>query len=244
MQELLSQRSVTKQEFDEASARLKAAQAGLEMARSRRAQLDAKRARVEQEIRTAGIERSYTEITAPFAGTILSKSIEPGTLAVPGAALFTIEREGGYRLEAAVEESRLPLARVGKSVSVTIDGIGRSFVARIGEIVPAVDAATRTGTVKVDLPFVPELRSGLFGRLGFEMERRQGLAVPKDSVVTRGQLQSVYVAEGQIARARIVTLGESVKGQVEVLSGLSVGDRVITPIPPGLADGSMIAGRR
>jgi multidrug efflux pump subunit AcrB len=148
MQDLLSKRSITNQEFDEASARLKATQAGLDMASAKRTQLDSKLAQIEQEIRFAGIQRGYAEITAPFSGTILNKSVEAGSRAVPGAPLFTIEREGAYRLEASVEESRLYLARVGKAVSVSIDGIGQTFSARIVEIVPSVDPATRTGTVR------------------------------------------------------------------------------------------------
>lgn len=94
MQDLLNKRSVTNQEFDEASARLKATLAVLDMARAKRIQLDSKLAQIEQEIRSACIQRGYAEITAPFPGTILTKSVEPGTLAVPGAPLFTIEREG------------------------------------------------------------------------------------------------------------------------------------------------------
>ena len=243
IQELFNKRSVTNQEFDEASARLKAAQAGLGMARAKRAQLDSKMAQTEQEIRAAGIQRGYTEISAPFSGTILTKSVEPGTLAVPGAPLFTIEREGTYRLEASVEESRLQLARVGKSVLVTIDGADRTFPARIAEIVPSVDAAARTGTVKIDLPQLPELRAGLFGRARFDKGTHKVLTVPVASVVTRGQLQSVFVADNNIAHARLITLGASTKNQLEVLSGLNPGDRVIVPIPMGLSDGSPIEVR-
>ena len=243
MQDLLRKRSITNQEFDEASARWKAAQAGLEMARAKRVQLDAKLAQSEQEIRAAGIQRGYAEITAPFSGTILTKSVEPGTLAVPGAPLFTMEREGTYRLEAAVEESQLHTARVGKAVSVTIDGIDRTFPARIAEIVPSVDAAARSGTVKIDLPPLPELRAGLFGRARFDTGVHRVLTVPAAAVVTRGQLQSVYVAESNMARVRLVTVGASAKDHMEVLSGLNPGDQVVVPIPPGLTDGSPIEVR-
>ena len=114
IQDLLDKRSITNQEYDEASARWKAAQAALDMARARRTQLDAKMAQIEQEVRAAGIQRGYSEILAPFSGTIITKSIEPGTLAVPGAPLFTIERDAAYRLEASVEESRLSWRGLGK----------------------------------------------------------------------------------------------------------------------------------
>src|SRR6185312_2054932 len=244
MQDLLNKRSITNQEYDEASSRLKGAQAALDMARAKRTQLDAKMTQIEQEVRAAGIQRGYSEIVAPFSGTIITKSIEPGTLAVPGASLFTIERDGVFRLEASVEESRLSLARVGKTVSVTIDGIDRTFPARVTEVVPSVDAAARTGTAKIDLPSLPELRSGMFGRALFDTGGRNVLTVPSAGVMQRGQLQSVYIAENNIAHARLVTLGTRLKDKVEVLSGLNQGDRVIVPIPTGLADGAPIEVRQ
>lgn len=244
MQDLLDKRSITNQEYDEASARWKAAQAVLDMAVAKRTQLDAKMAQIEQEVRAAGIQRGYSEIIAPFSGTIITKSIDPGTLAVPGAPLFTIERDGAYRLEASVEESRLSMARVGKTVSVMIDGIDRTFPARVAEVVPSVDAAARTGTVKINLPSLPELRSGLFGRALFDTGGRKVLTVPSAGVLERGQLQSVYVAENNIAHTRLVTVGTRVNDRVEVLSGLNQGDRVIVPIPTGLADGAPIEVRQ
>ena len=222
----------------------KQAQAALDMARARRTQLDAKMAQIEQDVRAAGIQRGYSEIIAPFSGTIITKSIDPGTLAAPGAPLFTIEREGAYRLEASVEESRLSLARVGKAVSVTIDGIDQTFPARVAEVVPSVDAAARTGTVKIDLPLLPGLRSGLFGRALFDTGGRKLLTVPSAGIMERGQLQSVYVAENNVAHTRLVTVGTRVKDRVEVLSGLNQGDRVIVPIPTGLADGASIEVRQ
>jgi RND family efflux transporter MFP subunit len=197
-------------------------------------------AQIEQDVRAAGIQRGYSEIIAPFSGIIITKSIDPGTLAVPGAPLFTIERDGAYRLEVSVEESRLSLARVGNTVSVTMDGIDRTFPARVAELVPSVDAAARTGTVKIDLPRFSELRSGLFGRARFDTGGRKVLTVPSGGVMERGQLQSVYIAENNIAHTRLVTIGTRVKDRVEVLSGLNQGERVIVPIPMGLADGAPV----
>lgn len=244
VQDLLNKRSITNQEYDEASARSKAAQGALEMAQARRTQLDAKMAQVEQEVRAAGIQRGYSQVIAPFSGTIITKSIDPGTLAIPGAPLFTIERDGAYLLEASVEESRLFLARLGKTVSVTIDGIDRTFSARVAEVVPSVDAAARTGTVKIELPALPELRSGLFGRALFDTGQRKVMTVPSAGVTERGQLQSVYIAENGIAHTRLVTIGARLKDKVEVLSGLTLGDRLIVPIPTHLADGTRIEVRQ
>src|ERR1022692_1859633 len=139
------------------------------MARARRLQLNSKLAEVDQEVRSTEVTRSYADVLAPFAGVVVSKSVDPGSLALPGAPLFTIEREGAYRLEASVEESRLSAIRIGQPVSVTLDSVDHTFDARVSEIVPAVDAASRAYTVKIDLPVLPAIRSGVFGRASFQL---------------------------------------------------------------------------
>ena len=126
MNELYEKKSISDQEFDEASAKLKAAQAAFDMARAKRTQLDAKLAQADQEVRAAQVTRSYAELKAPFAGIVTAKSVDPGNLATPGAPLLTIERDG-YRLEASVEESKLEAIRAGQPVSVVLDGIDRNI---------------------------------------------------------------------------------------------------------------------
>jgi RND family efflux transporter MFP subunit len=243
MQELFNKKSISNQEFDEASGKLKAAEAAHQMALAKRAQLDAQAARVQQDVRASEIARSYAEIAAPFGGVVTAKTVDPGTLAAPGTPLLTIEREGAYRLEASVEESHLSAIRVGQPVAVTLDGIHRTLDARVSEIVPAVDAASRSYIVKIDLPNAPALRSGAFGRASFSMGSREALSIPAAAVTERGQLQSVLVAENGVARTRLITAGSKNKDRIEVLSGLTAGDRVIFPIPQGLGDGVAVEVR-
>lgn len=243
MRDLFQKTSISNQEFDEASAKLKAAQAAYEMAQARRLQLNSKLAQVDQEVRATEVTRSYADVLAPFAGVVVSKSVDPGSLALPGAPLFTIEREGAYRLEASVEESRLAAIRIGQPVSVTLDGVDRTTNSRVSEIVPAVDAASRAYIVKIDLPALPALRSGVFGRAAFQLGRRSLLAIPAGAVTERGQLQSVLVADNGIARTRLITTGQKVNDRVEVLSGLGAGETVIFPVPQGLSDGARVEVR-
>jgi hypothetical protein len=125
-------------------------------------------------------------------------------------------------------------------VSVTLDGINSTIDARVSEIVPAVDAASRAYIVKMDLPAEPGLRSGIFGRAKFQLGSRQVLAIPFAAVTERGQLQSVFVAENGVARTRLITLGDKANEQVEILSGVSAGEKVIVPVPQGLTDGARV----
>ena len=127
--------------------------------------------------------------------------------------------------------------RMGQPVSVALESVNRTLDSRVSEIVPAVDAASRAYTVKIDLPVLPALRSGVFGRAMFQAGSRSLLAIPAGAVTEHGQLQSVLVADGGIARNRLVTTGQKIKDRVEVLSGLSAGEKVIFPAPPDLADG-------
>ena len=244
MEELAAKKSISSQEFDEVSAKLKSAQANYEMARARRTQMDSKMAQAEQEVLAATVMRNYARIAAPFAGVVTAKSVEPGTLASPGVPLFTIEKDGVYRLEASVDESRLPAVRLGQTVEVALEALDRTLSARVSEIVPAVDAASRSYTVKIDLPAVPRLRSGMFGRALFPLGTRKVVAVPQPALQEHGQLVSVFVAEDGTARSRLVTTGQRSKDFVEVLSGLSAGEKLIQPVPQGLVDGARVEVRQ
>ncbi len=182
MKDLFDKRSISNQEFDEASAKLKVAQAAYEMAAARRVQLQSRIEQAEQGFEAAKITQSYGRIAAPFAGTVTDRAVEPGNLAAPGVPLVTVERAGAYRFEAAVEESKLPLVRVGQPVEVSLDAMEAPVRARVSEIVPAVDPASRAFIVKIDLPGAPLLRSGMFGRARFSFGSRKVLAVPAGSV--------------------------------------------------------------
>jgi RND family efflux transporter MFP subunit len=242
-EDLYRKKSVSNQEFDEAATRLKGAQASYEMALAKKKQVQARIEQAEQEIRAVTVNLGYAEVVAPFAGVVTEKNVDPGNLAAPGVPLMTIEQTGDYRLEASVEESRLPLVRLGQTVPVRFDALARTLPGRVAEIVPAVDAASRSFTVKIDLPAVAEMRSGIFGRAAFPATPRQAVVAPLGAVVERGQLQSVMVADHGVARVRLVTLGRRSEDRVEVLSGLTAGELVIFPIPATLEDGARIEVR-
>jgi RND family efflux transporter MFP subunit len=240
-QDLVVKASVSQQEFDESQARLKNAEAALEMAVSKRRQVEARRGQAESEIAAARVALGYATLTAPFAGLVTERKADPGSLATPGAPLLTLEREGNLRLEASIDESRLSLARIGESVAVEIDSLNRTVTGRVAEIVPSVDSATRTFTARIDLPTLPGLRTGMFGRAAFTAGKRGTLLVPESAVLERGQIRSVHVVERDTARLRFVTLGEARGNRREILSGLTAGEKIIVAPPSLLADGGRVA---
>lgn len=246
-QALLDRRSVAPQEYDEVAARARSAAAEVARLEETRASLLARRhqalariARAEAEVRAATIALGYARIQAPLDGVVVAKPAEVGGLAAPGVALVTIDEER-YRLEAVVTESEMGRIGPGGTAVVSVDALGLELPGTVSEIVPAADPASRTFVVKLDLPRRRGLRSGLFGRAGFAVGRREMLTVPRPAVVERGQLQSVYViGPDGTARMRLVKTGRLVGDRVEILAGLAAGERVAVEGVERLADGSRV----
>ena len=228
-QTLFEKKSVSPQEFDEVKAREQAAIARRGMAKSGQAQAQAA-------LSQARTSLDYTRIRAPFEGIVTAKKADSGTLVSPGMAIFTVEDVRRYRLEANVNESDLQYVRTGQPVSVVIDVFGNAGLkGKVVQIVPAADPASRTFLVKIELPTDTRLRSGLFGRAQFSRGERQALLIPRSAVIERGQLQGIYVLDqNKVAGLRYITLGKPSGADVEVLSGLQSGERLVAK--PGAVD--------
>lgn len=233
IKELYERKSASGQEFDEAQSRLKMATSEVERAKanipailSKKEQINAKIQQANADIKNINVRQSYSKITSPVSGIIVKKYAETGAIASPGMPLLSIEDNSQYRLEAAVEESKSKLVRIGNRVSVKIDALGEGeFFGVISEILPSADAASRSYTVKIDLPASPLLKTGLYGLARFPIEGKSAIMVPQTAIVERGQLRGVYVVSTDgIAQFRIVTTGKTGDGNVEILSGLSEGD--------------------
>jgi len=238
-QELYEKKSVSPQEFDEIKARYQSAEARRDMAQAGQAQA------------TVGLTQArpalgYTRIRAPFAGVVTEKRADAGMLASPGMPIFTIEDTRRYRLEVTVDESELGLVRIEQVSPVTIDALRNAELSgKVVEIVPAADPASRSFLVKVELPADSRLRSGLFGRARFPSGERPALLIPQASVMERGQLQGIYVLDAnQIASLRYVSLGQSAGEQIEVLSGLQGGEKLVAAPGDRELSGKRIALRQ
>jgi RND family efflux transporter MFP subunit len=196
-------------------------------------------------VETASSYRSYARMPAPFDGHVVDRMAEVGDLAAPGRPLMKVEDTRHLRLFVSLPENETATATAGAAVEIVVPSLpGRSWTGTVTEVVPAVDPATRTMLVKIDLPADAQLRSGLFARARFAAGERQALRVPRDAVVQRGGMQGVFVADGDRASFRLLVLAESTDaGHVEVLSGLVAGDRVVLHPPATLTEGARIEVR-
>ena len=104
---------------------------------------------------------SYSRIVSPLDGIVTAKSVDAGTVVMPGTPLLTVEDTARYRLEASLPEEYLPHAKAGDNVSVSTEH--GQFEGRVAEVVPAADVTSHTFLVKIDLPPDCNCRSGEYG---------------------------------------------------------------------------------
>lgn len=186
----------------------------------------------------AGAELSHAALTAPMSGVVALRQIELGEMAEPGRPLLTVFDPASLRVVASVPQSML--AGIGKSgrAQVELQENGRRIEAVRIEVLPTVDARSHSGTVRVYLPAgVEGVIPGMAARVYFTTGKGQKLTVPPAAVLRRGEVTAVYVLdEKDSPRLRQVRLGEPVSdGEIEVLAGLSAGERVsLEPVKTGV----------
>jgi len=182
----------------------------------------------------------YTTITAPFDGVVTRKNANSGDLATPGAVLLQIENNRTLQVTTAVPESLVLHIRTGDHLAVKVEAAGVVIQGTVSEIAPAVDPSSRTAPVVLDLPASPTLRSGQFARVLLPGKSSQTLLVPSSALVPSGQMDRVFVVEGERARLRLVRTGLSLNGMTEILTGLSAGETVATANNRLLVDGQPV----
>ena len=216
---LIKEKAVTQQEYEAVESRYRVA---------------------ESQASEAGTMLGYTKVTAPFSGVITRKLADVGDLASPGRALLEMEDPRALRLEADVPEGLLDKIHMGDKLLVHVASMTNLFEGIVSEISPAADPNSRTFLVKLDLPALPGLRSGQFGRVAIPVGTAESLFVPSSAVVQRGQLDLVFVVQTNQAVLRIVKTGKRSNNEVEVLSGLETGETLAVEGAASLVNGQPV----
>ncbi len=181
---------------------------------------------------------TYTTITAPFDGVITRRLVNEGDLASPGNPLLELENPALQRVEVEVPDSLAAVA-VGTDVPVRINTV--ELVGRVAEVSPALDAVSRTFLAKIDLPAGAAVRSGQFARVAWPAGETKAFVAPAAAVSTFGQMERVFVVADNTASLRLVKTGARHGAEVEVLSGLAAGERVVAePAAAPLRDGQPV----
>jgi len=221
--ELLNTQALSKSSFDQLVARLAA----------NRARLAAAQARLED-----------TVIRAPFSGRVGLRRVSVGTLISPGDVITTLDDTSVIKLDFSVPENFLAGLREGLSIRATAPAFpGRSFAGSVASIDSRVDMNTRSVTVRALLANEDgALKPGMFLNVSLANDEREALVIPEEALTPEAERQYVFVvSEGKVSR-REVRIGGRRPGSVEVLAGLSAGERVIVEGTQKVRDGASVQG--
>ena len=244
IQSLLEQRVVSQAEFDQRRTQMEATRQQYESARNAAAQqyqaLQAARARVA----LAHKALADTVVRAPFSGLVAERLVSVGDFVTSGTKVAVVVRVDRLRVQLTVPEQFIAAVAVGQPVSFEVDAYpGRQFVGHVRYVSPALESNQRALTVEAVVPNPSrELKPGLFATARVELPKRTpALLVPADSVRTSSGTSRVFVVTDHRAQERIVTLGQTVDGLIEITSGVIAGERVATKNVAQLVDGIAVS---
>ncbi len=182
----------------------------------------------------------YTRITAPFAGIVTRKLANVGDLATPGKPLLHIEEESKLQVLTDIPEAMILRVTRGDRLKVFVPSVGLAIEGTVAEVSPTADPSSRTAPIKLRLPANPRLRSGQFARVTLAMTQAETLMVPAAAVIPFGQMERVFVVDGDKAKLRLVRIGARGDNHLEILSGLSEGETVVITGNDKLLDGQPV----
>ena len=204
------------------------------------AQWQAAQAQVRALQAQAGVARTqsgFFALNAPYAGVVSDVPVTLGDMALPGRPLLTLYDPSSLRVTAAVPQSALAGLGDTSAVRFELPGLATGLLqATRFQVLPVVDAATHTAQVRLGLPAgIKGLAPGAFARVWLPLGagdnalgKGQRLYVPASAVVRRSEMTGLYVVNPEgLALLRQVRLGAAKGERVEVLSGVSPGDKVV-----------------
>ncbi|MBP6200950.1 MAG: efflux RND transporter periplasmic adaptor subunit [Nitrospira sp.] len=244
MQALIKDQFVSQQDLDTALVNRDAALALQDSLRAQVQQMDVALAQ-------AVTNLAYASIRAPFAGYIAERNLDPGAY-VSGTTASTSTMSRGIlsvhdvetvRTLIEVVEKDVPLVKVGQRADVRAEAYPNEvFEGTVTRIVQALNRATRTMTVEVDLPNKDHrLKGGMFARVEVLVGKHpQAIQIPLDAVSRLEESQYVYVVKDGKAHQVPVELGARAENRVEVVTGLTGDEQVIVSGKDLVSEGAAV----
>ncbi|ADB38575.1 efflux RND transporter periplasmic adaptor subunit [Spirosoma linguale] len=186
-----------------------------------------------------------TKLYSPISGIVARKGANPGEIIPQGQPLFQIADIQPIKVRVSVPESEVGQLRLGQSAQVTIPAINGTYTGKISLIGAVADPASRAYSVKIDLPNPKlQIRPGMIADARIPSARQsKALSLPGNAIL-RDDDQSTYVfvADSQKKQAfkRKVTIGKIFASNVEITSGLTPSDLVVTGGQQKLQEGASI----
>jgi RND family efflux transporter MFP subunit len=191
---------------------------------------------------SAKAQQNYSTISSPVDGVVVARYKHSGDMATTGVPILTIESRQVLLFKVFIPESNVGRITPGMPASVRIDALpGGTIKGAVQRIIPSGDPVTRRYQVDLALPVSPEILPGMFGRAEFVLGSSPVPAISKQVLVRRGGLEGVFVVDNyNVAHFRWLRLGREWNGSMEVTSGLSVGERILSQVDDTVRDGTII----
>ena len=220
------------QRFAALAAGQYASRAQIDQARAARDAAVAARDAARAQLAQASQQTAYTVVRAPFAGVVARRDVEPGESVSPGQPLMSVYAPGALRIEVAVPQTRAEAIRRDPRARVLLPG-GREVVPAKVTVFPVADVATHSVNVRIELPDLDVAPApGTTAKVVFDADATAAgstggiLRIPLSAVAQRGELSGVYVRQDDRLLLRQLRLGSQAGDMVEVISGLTAGDKV------------------
>lgn len=183
----------------------------------------------------------YSMLVADRAGVITKLKVEPGQIVSAGENVVAIADEQSLEADFSLSESEIGKLVVGQNVMVKLNQKDKdSYKAVIQEIAPMADAATRTFLVKARMKDFPkEMRLGMTAQVNAVFSDGPKCYIPRSAIVDKNGM-GVWIEENGIIHFRAIKLGENTEDMVEVVSGLNVGEKVVTAGVQKLHEGDCV----
>jgi len=185
-----------------------------------------------QGLNQAETQLSYATLRAPINGKVVDRFAEPGDTAQAGTKLLSLYNPLSLRVEAQVREELALTLKHGQNISIELPTLNKSLTGLVEEIVPAANTGSRSFLIKINLSFQQQenLLPGMYARVLIPAGEAEKFYVPVNRVVNVGQLNFVWLDINGQAERRFVRLGKVNKsGLVAIISGVALGDKVLTP---------------
>ncbi|MEO8852574.1 MAG: efflux RND transporter periplasmic adaptor subunit [Ginsengibacter sp.] len=202
--------------------------------------LDVSSIKADMEVLKASIDK--TIIRAPFDGKLGFKNISIGAFITPTTIITTIRQDSKLKLEFSVPERYTPAVKLGNVVNFTTEASDKKYQAKIYATESGITTENRSLKVHALLENIDKnITAGSFAKVLFDMgDDDKALMVPTQAIIPEARDKKVIVYNGGLAHFKIVTTGTRDSARVEILSGLSIGDTVITTGLLSIKPGSKI----
>ncbi len=244
MQALIKDQFVSQQDLDTAQVNYDIAVAQLE---SQRAQVK----QMEVALQQAETNLAYSYIRAPFASYIAERNLDSGAYVTSATAststfsrgILTLHEIEVVRTLIEVVEKDIPLVKIGQQAEVRAEAYpNRVFIGKVTRVVQALNRATRTMTVEVDLPNTDHtLKGGMFARVEVMVGTHpNAIQIPIDALTRLEDLQYVYVVRDGKAYQVPVEVGSRTENRIEITKGLTGTEQVIVSGKDLVSDGTPV----